>query len=122
VLLKSTNYTSSIDLWAVGTIFAELITLSPLFPGQSEIDQLFRICQILGSPAVVQPSSTTISYKKSYTILQPPNFITSKSSSRLQNNNVEVGIGGEWKEGIKLAHRMGFEFPKVHASSGNKNI
>lgn len=116
VLLKASSYSSPIDLWAVGTIFAELVTLKPLFPGQSEIDQLFRICQILGSPAVVTSrSSSSTAPKKSYAILQPPNFITSKSSSRLpQEKKENVGIGGEWKEGIKLAHKMGFQFPKVH--------
>ncbi|KAI9494145.1 kinase-like domain-containing protein [Zychaea mexicana] len=50
VLLHSTNYSYPVDLWAVGAIFAELVMLKPIFPGRSEIDQLFRICQILGNP------------------------------------------------------------------------
>ncbi|XP_067939232.1 serine/threonine-protein kinase MAK-like [Watersipora subatra] len=51
ILLRSTNYNSPIDIWAVGTIMAELYTLRPLFPGSSEIDQLFKICSVLGTPA-----------------------------------------------------------------------
>ncbi|KAG2467383.1 serine/threonine-protein kinase ICK-like [Polypterus senegalus] len=50
VLLRSTNYSSPIDLWAVGCIMAELYTLRPLFPGSSEIDTIFKICQVLGTP------------------------------------------------------------------------
>ncbi|XP_058057449.1 uncharacterized protein LOC131208656 [Anopheles bellator] len=50
VLLHSTRYGSSIDLWAVGCIVAELYTFRPLFPGSSEVDQLFKICSILGTP------------------------------------------------------------------------
>lgn len=50
VLLRSTNYSSPIDIWAVGCIMAELYTLQPLFPGRSEIDQIFRICSVLGTP------------------------------------------------------------------------
>lgn len=50
VLLHSTNYNSQIDLWAVGCITAELYTFTPLFPGNSEIDQIFKICSILGTP------------------------------------------------------------------------
>uniref|UniRef100_A0A182NNP4 non-specific serine/threonine protein kinase n=1 Tax=Anopheles dirus TaxID=7168 RepID=A0A182NNP4_9DIPT len=50
VLLHSTRYGSSIDLWAVGCIMAELYTFRPLFPGSSEVDQLFKICSILGTP------------------------------------------------------------------------
>jgi len=50
VLLRSTSYNSPIDLWAVGTIMAELFTLRPLFPGASEPDELYKICSVLGSP------------------------------------------------------------------------
>ncbi|RUS72648.1 hypothetical protein EGW08_019586, partial [Elysia chlorotica] len=50
VLLRSTNYSSPIDIWAVGCIMAELYTLRPLFPGSSEIDEIFKICSVLGTP------------------------------------------------------------------------
>lgn len=50
VLVRSTNYSSPIDIWAVGCIMSELYTLQPLFPGRSEIDQIFRICSVLGTP------------------------------------------------------------------------
>ncbi|TKS85477.1 Serine/threonine-protein kinase ICK [Collichthys lucidus] len=50
VLLRSTTYSSPIDQWAVGCIMAELYTLRPLFPGSSEVDTIFKICQVLGTP------------------------------------------------------------------------
>ncbi|XP_028279635.1 serine/threonine-protein kinase ICK-like isoform X2 [Parambassis ranga] len=50
VLLRSTSYSSPIDHWAVGCIMAELYTLRPLFPGSSEVDTIFKICQVLGTP------------------------------------------------------------------------
>ncbi|XP_030054818.1 serine/threonine-protein kinase ICK isoform X2 [Microcaecilia unicolor] len=50
VLLRSTNYSSPIDTWAIGCIMAEVYTLRPLFPGSSEIDTIFKICQVLGTP------------------------------------------------------------------------
>ena len=53
VLLRSTNYSSPIDVWAVGCIMAELYTLRPLFPGSSEVDEIFKICAVLGSPSKV---------------------------------------------------------------------
>ncbi|XP_077365161.1 serine/threonine-protein kinase MAK isoform X2 [Festucalex cinctus] len=49
VLLRSCTYSSPIDLWAVGCIMAELYTLRPLFPGNSEVDEIFKICQVLGT-------------------------------------------------------------------------
>lgn len=50
VLLRSTAYSAPIDIWAVGCIMAELYTFRPLFPGNSEIDEIFKICSILGTP------------------------------------------------------------------------
>ncbi|GAN02765.1 conserved hypothetical protein [Mucor ambiguus] len=103
ILLRSSTYSYPIDLWAVGTIFAELVTLRPLFPGQSEIDQLFRICQVLGSPG----TTSTVLRKKSYHQLLTHQKIPSPLV------NMHTGIGGEWKDGVKLAQKMGFQFPKI---------
>ncbi|KAJ3323904.1 hypothetical protein HDU76_013522 [Blyttiomyces sp. JEL0837] len=52
VILRSTNYSSPIDMWAVGTILAELYLLHPIFPGSSEIDQMYKICSVLGNPSL----------------------------------------------------------------------
>lgn len=41
-------------MWAVGSIMAELYTLRPLFPGTSEVDEIFKICQVLGTPKKVR--------------------------------------------------------------------
>ncbi|XP_016310768.1 serine/threonine-protein kinase MAK isoform X2 [Sinocyclocheilus anshuiensis] len=49
VLLRSPVYSSPLDIWAVGCIMAELYTLRPLFPGNSEVDEIFKICQVLGT-------------------------------------------------------------------------
>lgn len=54
LLLHSNNYTCAIDIWAVGCIFGELYTLQPMFPGRSEIDQIFKICQVIGAPNVIE--------------------------------------------------------------------
>lgn len=56
VLLHSTRYGSGIDLWAIGCILSELYTFRPLFPGSSEVDQLFKICTVLGTPDEVGPA------------------------------------------------------------------
>lgn len=42
-------------MWAVGCIIPELCTFRPLFPGNSEIDQMFKICALLGTPSEVLP-------------------------------------------------------------------
>lgn len=50
LLLRSNTYNSPVDIFAMGCIMAELYNLRPLFPGQSENDQLQKICGILGTP------------------------------------------------------------------------
>ena len=49
-VLKSTNYNNSVDIFALGCIWAEIYTLKPLFPGDSEKDQLSKMIKILGTP------------------------------------------------------------------------
>jgi cell division cycle 2-like protein len=50
LLLGAKKYSTEIDMWSVGCIFAELIHHAPLFDGKGEIDQLAKIFQTLGSP------------------------------------------------------------------------
>ena len=50
VLLGIENYTTKVDSWSIGCIMAEMITGKPLFPGDCEIGQLFKIFQIMGTP------------------------------------------------------------------------
>ncbi len=50
VLMGSTHYTSTIDLWSTGCIFAEMVNGKPLFPGTNNDDQLLRIFKVMGTP------------------------------------------------------------------------
>lgn len=50
ILMGARQYACPVDVWSVGCIFAEMITGRPLFPGDSEIDELFRIFRVLGTP------------------------------------------------------------------------
>lgn len=50
VLLGSHHYDAAVDMWAVGAILAELLALSPLFPGANDLDQLHRVLQVRGHP------------------------------------------------------------------------
>ena len=51
ILLGIRHYSSAVDIWSVGCIFAELFRRKVLFRGDSEIGQLFEIFQILGTPS-----------------------------------------------------------------------
>jgi glycogen synthase kinase 3 beta len=43
-------YTTAIDIWSTGCVFAELILGTPLFAGESGVDQLVEIIKVLGTP------------------------------------------------------------------------
>jgi mitogen-activated protein kinase 1/3 len=51
IMLACQEYTSAIDIWSVGCIFAELLARSPLFPGDDYIAQLRLICEKIGRPS-----------------------------------------------------------------------
>ncbi|KAG7386692.1 Cell cycle control protein 50A [Phytophthora pseudosyringae] len=48
LLFGTRHYDAAVDMWAVGTVFAELLRPTPLFPGQNDLDQIFRVIQVLG--------------------------------------------------------------------------
>ena len=49
-LLTDGYYNYKMDIWGLGCVFYEILTLEPLFPGDDEIDQVNKINYILGSP------------------------------------------------------------------------
>ncbi|KAL6706776.1 Serine/threonine protein kinase [Coniothyrium glycines] len=83
VLLRAGQYSAPVDIWAVGAMAVEIATLKPLFPGGNEVDQVWRVCEIMGSPG-----------------------------GWVNKQGQRVG-GGEWKDGVRLAQKLGFSFPKM---------
>merc|ERR1712093_323537 len=51
ILLGSTRYGKAVDLWSLGCIFGEMLAGKPLFQGSSTLNQLERICEIVGRPS-----------------------------------------------------------------------
>lgn len=50
LLFGSRMYGTGVDIWAVGCILAELLLRVPFLPGISDLDQLSKITQALGTP------------------------------------------------------------------------
>eukprot|EP01098_Paradermamoeba_levis_P007181 TRINITY_DN2975_c0_g1_i3.p1 TRINITY_DN2975_c0_g1~~TRINITY_DN2975_c0_g1_i3.p1 ORF type:complete len:317 (+),score=61.55 TRINITY_DN2975_c0_g1_i3:385-1335(+) len=50
LLLGCKTYTPAIDMWSVGTIFAEFLGKEALLPGKSEFDQMDKMFKLLGTP------------------------------------------------------------------------
>ena len=83
VLLRAGEYSAPVDVWAIGAMAVEIANLKPLFPGGNEVDQVWRVCEIMGSPG---------------------NWYDKAGN--------KVG-GGDWRDGTRLAQKLGFSFPKV---------
>ncbi|KAF1761247.1 hypothetical protein GCK72_009501 [Caenorhabditis remanei] len=54
ILMGAHRYSMGVDMWSIGCIFAEMATKKPLFQGDSEIDELFRIFRVLGTPTELE--------------------------------------------------------------------
>jgi len=50
LIFGATDYTTAIDTWSFGCVFAELMLGQPLFPGDSNVDQLVEIIKVVGTP------------------------------------------------------------------------
>lgn len=48
LLVGDTSYSTPVDVWAIGCVFAELVRGEALWPGRSDVDQLFLIRKTLG--------------------------------------------------------------------------
>ena len=48
LLVGDTQYGPPVDVWAIGCVFAELLCGQPLWPGRSDVDQLYLIKKTLG--------------------------------------------------------------------------
>lgn len=51
ILLGSKFYSTPVDLWSTACIYVEMLNGLPLFPGDSEIDELYKIFKVLGTPS-----------------------------------------------------------------------
>jgi len=51
VVLLASEYTKSIDVWAVGCILCELVQRKPIFAGKDHLDQIKKIIGVIGTPS-----------------------------------------------------------------------
>lgn len=80
ILLGSTKYSKSVDMWSIGCILGELVGGQPMFPGDSTINQLEKVVEVTGFPSKEDMAAIRSKY----------------TSSMLENLNV--------KERKSLAH------------------
>ncbi|KAF8171861.1 kinase-like domain-containing protein [Pholiota molesta] len=87
VVLQDPTHAAPVDMWALGAIVGEVLTLEALFPGQDEALQVLKIIEVLGCPA----ARTTFDL------------------------NGEPVDGGSWAAGYSLARLLGLTLPQITA-------
>lgn len=87
ILLRSQDYNRPVDMWAFGTIIAEMLNCRPLFPGSGEMDQLGLIRDVLGDPS---------------------------DAYGFYENGRRRG-GGPWLQGCELGQQIGYQFSQVRS-------
>lgn len=82
ILLGSTRYGKAVDMWSLGCIFGEMLGGKPVFQGSSTLNQLEKLCEVVGRPT--------------------PDEITSMQSpfaqTMLENINVKEGAPARWAD------------------------
>uniref|UniRef100_A0A7G3ADK2 Putative cyclin-dependent kinase cdk5 n=1 Tax=Lutzomyia longipalpis TaxID=7200 RepID=A0A7G3ADK2_LUTLO len=107
ILLGSKRYSCPVDIWSVGCIFAEMATRKPLFQGDSEIDQLFRMFRVLQTPTEeIWPGVTSLpDYKSTF-----PCWTQNQLAKQVKNLS---------KSGLDLLQKM-LTYNPVHRISAAK--
>ncbi|SCU90460.1 LANO_0D08834g1_1 [Lachancea nothofagi CBS 11611] len=85
ILLRKGSYSRPLDIWAFGCVVVEVATFRPLFPGSDEMDQIWKILEVLGTPHTM-PENSLSGYRPH---------------------------GGSWEKAQLLASRLNLKFPYV---------
>lgn len=91
LLLGAKQYSTAIDMWSVGCIFAELVTQKALFPAKSEIELLNKILKLLGTPTEqVWQGINDLPLMKSINLMAVPHSSLRKEFSFLTENAFDL--------------------------------
>lgn len=90
ILFRNGYYAKPIDIWAFGCVAIEVAGFKPIFPGSDEVDQIWKILQILGTPSnMVAPT----------------------------HHPIRECPGGSWPQMRRLAKALEMEIPYIEGAS-----
>ena len=117
LLVGDTQYGPPVDIWAIGCLFAELLTGQPLWPGKSDVDQIYQLRKSLGKihHFVQYVPAMTSCFIGDLTVRHMDVF---KSNSYFKGVNIPVpetnvsgeGRGGGWNHMSHLSSIAGSYF------------
>jgi MAK-like kinase len=105
ILLRDSNYSSPIDIFAVGCVMAEMMTLRPLFPGKNEVEQISLIFQMLGTPNQYHwPNGVSLLQNLNLALILPST--TSSFHEQRVRENLEINIPNASPESLDAIQKM----------------
>lgn len=88
LIFGATDYLPAIDIWSGGCVMAELMLGTPLFPGESGVDQLVEIIKVLGTPT----KEEIMAMNRNYTEFKFPQIKSLPWSKVLRNRTQPEAI------------------------------
>lgn len=90
ILLRKEWYSRPVDIWAFGSVAAEVATFRPLFPGSDELEQTCKVLEVLGTP--ISNNDFEMGYTPSYGYWDEAVFLSSKLGLRFPMNRcIDIG-------------------------------
>ncbi|EZG53808.1 protein kinase domain protein [Gregarina niphandrodes] len=86
LMLGSTEYTCAIDTWSTGCVLAEMLIGRPLFAGDTSVNQLVKIIQVLGAPTPEQTRAMNPQYGE----FSFPSFVAKSWKSVIPSQNGRI--------------------------------
>lgn len=96
LLLGYSDYGPEVDMWAIGCIMGELSDGQPMFPGESEMDQLYLIQKVVGPLTQEQNESFNKNPRfigLKFPEIVKPETLEKKYTGKLSNNALSLMIG-----------------------------
>ncbi|KAK7304658.1 hypothetical protein VNO77_42543 [Canavalia gladiata] len=90
LLLGSTDYGPSVDIWSVGCVFAELQLGKPILQGRTEVEQLHKIFKLCGSPPDEYWKKTRLPHATLFKPQQPYDSCLRQSFKDLPTTSVNL--------------------------------
>jgi len=121
VLLGSRHYSTPIDLWSVGCIFAEMASGRPLFPGKNDKDQLQRIFKILGTPSLKEwPGMVDLpEYRPNYPVFEAQSLAKLIPLRQVGHDLLQAFLEYDPAKRITAENAIEHPYFKVDASARN---
>ncbi|KAM3171902.1 hypothetical protein ACTXT7_015638 [Hymenolepis weldensis] len=87
------SYSSKVDMWSIGCVFALLLLKKPLFDGKNDEDQIEKIFQIIGTPTEMSwPGVTNLPGMQRYLLTSPPSYVGCLWDEFKQRDTSENGL------------------------------